>query len=261
MALVATNLAFAYHRASPVLRGVSAAFEAGTVTAVVGPNGSGKTTLLRLLLGLIQPGEGQIRLGDRAVDTIPEPDRARRLAYIPQRSSAAFGFSVRDVVAMGCDPGIGARRALERAGSKLALLGLEGRAAEPFVELSAGQQQRVVLARALAQVEGAPEPAVLLADEPTSAMDPRHAIAAMQIICAQARAGLAVAVVLHDLTAAARFCDRALLLDATGSVAGAGPCAECLDPAALRAVFGVEFLRLGTEAEVAIVPAATPGRR
>lgn len=261
MALAVAGLSFAYHPRAPVLREVSAAFEPGSVTAVVGPNASGKTTLLRLLLGLLRPSAGEVRLGDRAVHTMSEPERARSLAYIPQRPSTAFGFSVLDVVAMGCGPAVGAGRARGLASARLETVGLVARASEPFSELSAGQQQRVLLARALAQLDGVSGPSALLADEPTSAMDPRHAIAAMEAIRAQAGEGHSVVVVLHDLTAAARFCDRALLLDAQGSVARAGPAAECLDPAVLAGVFEVEFLRLGSGGDVAIVPAATPGRR
>jgi iron complex transport system ATP-binding protein len=176
-------------------------------------------------------------------------ERARRLAYIPQRTSLAFSFTVRQYVALGVYAlGSQAReedvqRAMERAD-------IADRAEEPLPVLSAGQQQRATLARALVQLErrtaegDLPPPLGLLADEPVSAMDPRHALHTMGLLRDLAAAGLTVAVVLHDLTLAARFCDRALLIDAGGHIAADGPTAEALDPGILAEVFEVDFERL-----------------
>src|SRR5690606_22127620 len=108
----------------------------------------------------------------------------------------------------------------------------------------AGQQQRVILARALAQLAGGDEPParqVILADEPTSAMDPRHELHALGVLREQARRGRAVVVVLHDFTAAARFADRALVLDDSGRVAAVGPVERTLRAGVLSGVFGVPF--------------------
>ena len=270
MTLHATNLGFAYRPGSWVFEDLSATFEPGLVTAILGPNGAGKSTLLRCLLGLLKPSRGSVTLGDTPVHTLPEPQRARTLAYVPQRPSAALGFSVADVVALGCGPRAPGPAA--RAAAKLALdaLDLADRADEPFAELSHGQQQRAVLARAFAQLDtaraaraaDAPPPA-LLADEPTSGMDPRHAAEAMIHLKAQASHGSVVVVVLHDLTAALRGADRVLLLDSRGRVAASGPADGALSPETLSRVYQIDFAKVTDPASglSALVPAgAPPGR-
>ena len=271
MTLHATNLGFAYRPGSWVFEDLSATFEPGLVTAILGPNGAGKSTLLRCLLGLLKPSRGSVTLGDTPVHTLPEPQRARTLAYVPQRPSAALGFSVADVVALGCGPRAPGPAA--RAAAKLALdaLDLADRADEPFAELSHGQQQRAVLARAFAQLDtarasraaaDAPPPA-LLADEPTSGMDPRHAAEAMIHLRTQASHGSVIVVVLHDLTAALRGADRVLLLDSRGRVAASGPADGALSPETLSRVYQIDFARVTDPASglSALVPAgAPPGR-
>ncbi len=207
-----------------------------------------------------------------AIGRLHEPDRARMIASIPQRPSVAFGFSVADIIALGC--GVQTPAAVARTATAWALdaVGLMERAGEPFVELSMGQQQRAVLARAIAQlhtadrIAGNDAPRALLADEPTSAMDPRHAIEAMRVLRAEADRGRAVVVVLHDPTAALRHADRVLLLDAAGTIAACGPTAETLDPSSLTRIFEVGFTRLtdaatGTEALVPTASRLTKGRR
>jgi iron complex transport system ATP-binding protein len=263
MTLLAENLSFAYRPGTPVLRSVSAAFEPGQVTAILGPNGSGKSTLVRCLLGLLAPSEGRAMVSDRSVYFIPEPERAGMLAYVPQRPSVAFGFTVADVVALGCGPRCPAAQARSLAGAALEAVGLAHRAEEPFAELSMGQQQRAVLARAIAQLRAGAGggPQALLADEPTSAMDPRHALVAMGLLRDEASAGRVVAVVLHDLTAALRFADRALLLDDAGRVAAAGPVRDTLETSTLEKVFGVRFTRLADGGVEALVPTVPPAAR
>ncbi|HZW10580.1 MAG TPA: ABC transporter ATP-binding protein [Phycisphaerales bacterium] len=265
MPLTASNLSFGYRRGAPVLRGVTASFEAGTLAAIIGPNGSGKTTLLRLLLGLLAPTAGIVSLAGRAVRSMPEPERAARLAYAPQRPSVAFGFSVWDVVALGCARRAPAAESRSAVGAALEAVGLTDRADAPFVELSAGQQQRAVLARALAQLACSPAEGetALIADEPTSAMDPRHALEAMSLLRAQARLGRSVVLVLHDLTAAARFADRAMLLDHSGACVADGPAGEVLQSPVMRRVFEVEFAHIaGPGGELrAIVPAVPASAR
>lgn len=230
--------------APPVLNEVSADFPPGAITAVVGPNGAGKSTLLRVLLGLVRPQAGEATWpapspGQNIAD-LPAGARAGRLVYIPQRLSPAFGFTVRELVEMGRHAaGAGAdssatARAMERA--RVGELGERS-----FDELSVGQQQRVGLARALAQLDAIEGPAALLADEPAAAMDPLEATHALTTLLSVARSGRAVVVVLHDLSQALAFCERSLLLDARGRVAAIGPTRDVLTPRALEALFGLPF--------------------
>lgn len=238
-----------------MLDGVSFGPRSGAVTGVIGPNGSGKSTLLRLLLGVLEPTRGKATLDGADIASIPAKERARRIAYIPQKTSPAFGFTVRDCVFMGrlASP-TGAAAATERA---LDRVGLLSRADEVFETLSAGQQQRAILARALAQLEGAASP-ILLADEPASALDPAFTLAAMTILREAAAAGMTVIAVLHDLPIAARFCDDCLVLgagDSGGRVLAFGTAQEVLVPGVLNRAFGVTFTK-GEPGLIASLPVA-----
>ncbi|MBL8761329.1 MAG: ABC transporter ATP-binding protein [Phycisphaerae bacterium] len=243
--LAARAVTFSYSPShAPVLRELTAEFPAGAITAIVGPNGAGKTTLLRVLLGLVRPLSGEASWTEPArvqhVADMPAGARARRLVYIPQRLSPAFGFLVRELVEMGRHAaGAGPDRAAIASAMERARVG--ELASRPFDELSVGQQQRVGLARALAQLDAINAPAALLADEPAAAMDPLQATHALSALTDVARAGRAVVVVLHDLAQVLAFCERTLLLDAAGRVAAHGPTRDVLTPAALESLFGLPF--------------------
>jgi len=247
--LTADEVTFAYTPGTPVLRSVSAALPPGSITAIMGPNGAGKTTLMRLLLGLLAPSEGAIRLGDDLVSDLSPARRASRLAYVPQSVGLAFGFTVRALLGFGCVRA--SREARDKAVAKvLDQLDLKGRAEEAFASLSAGQQQRVLLGRAIAQLEATRRqdgPRAIIADEPASAMDPRHAREAMAILRSVAERGDIVGVVLHDFPLASRHADRLVLLDAEGRVAASGPFEEASEPGTLARVFGVPFERASLE--------------
>lgn len=241
-------------RARHVLDSVDFSPEPGLVTAIVGPNGAGKSTLLRLMLGVLRPTAGSVMIDDHPVAQLPERDRARVIAYIPQRSSVAFAFRVRQVVAMGrYASGGGEAEAVERA---LGLVGLTDRADDLIGELSAGQQQRATLARALAQLEARPG-STILADEPFSAMDPAHALEGAGILRGLARTGMSVVMVVHDLNLALRFADRALVLGEAGErgsrVVADGPVDDALSADVLSRVFHVRFERAITPGGTALV--------
>lgn len=282
MPLRAANLRVEHRPGRPVLQDLSATFAPGVLTAIVGPNGSGKTTLLRTLAGLMTPRAGRVELDGHCVHTLPATRRARRIAYLAQEPALDAGFSVAQYVALGAfahtaHPGGPARGAepTARLRERLAQLDLADRADEPFHTLSVGQRQRAALARALTQLDdaaatdGAPAAAaplappglgrVLLADEPTGAMDPRHALAALALLRARARAGLVIVCVLHDLTLAARFADWALVLGPDGRAAAHGPVGESLTPAVLGSALGVPFRFAGVDDGV-LIPAWSPDR-
>jgi iron complex transport system ATP-binding protein len=254
--LSARGLHFAYpgstRQRGEVVRGVNLELRPGTVTAVLGPNGAGKSTLLRLLLGTLTPDAGTVRLGTEDLSRVPVWRRAGAIAYIGQRSALVGPMTVRRVVeigrhAVGQSP-LAVDRAMQRAG--VADLG-----EQLFETLSAGQQQRVALARAMAQLDGGGGK-TLLADEPVSAMDPRHAVDALTLLRAIAGDGVAVCVVLHDLTLALRFASEALLLNDVGTPVASGAAADVLKPEVLGPAYGVGFEVLSGRSGGAVVPVA-----
>lgn len=246
MTLRAEAITFGYRRDTPVLGDLSAVFPAGAVTAIIGPNGAGKTTLLRLLLALIDPWSGRVTLDGDSVTSMTARARAARLAYAPHRPGVLGSFSARAVVTLG-------RHALEAKPDlidrALSDADLTDKAEEPFGHLSAGQQQRAGLARAMAQLNvwsPSSHARALLADEPVASLDPAHAVTAARLLRAAAARNIAVVVATHDLAWARRGADRALALSPAGAAAAEGPAAETLDAATLERVFGVGFIHAST---------------
>jgi iron complex transport system ATP-binding protein len=231
-----------------VLRELDFSAFAGELVAIVGPNGAGKSTLVRVLAGTLPVTAGEVRLFGRRLDKLARRDIARRLAVVPQESDVAFGFSVRQVVMMGRAPHqsglLLARPEDEQAvDSALDRVDLGAIADRPVGELSGGERRRVVIARALAQ-----RAELLLLDEPTAHLDMRHAVELYETARREVeqRKVLCVAV-MHDLAAAARWADRAVLM-VDGSVRAQGPVDEVLDPALLEPAFDVR-LRAGRDPE------------
>ena len=224
----------ARYRDREVLRGIRVRHSGGALVAVVGPNAAGKTTLLRCLAGLLRPTRGAVYLDDRPVHRLPARIRARRIAYVPQRPGLYAPYTVRETVALGRYAAGPDPSAVDTALAQTGLLELAGRR---WSELSAGQQQRAVIARALAQLGG---PGLLLLDEPTAALDLRHALDTLQVLRARTRSGTLVVATIHDLNLAAAFAQEIWLLDA-GRLVYAGPADEALRPRRLAAVFQVGF--------------------
>ncbi|MEX2219582.1 MAG: ABC transporter ATP-binding protein [Phycisphaerales bacterium] len=249
MTLRLEEAGFAYHPSRPVLRGIGAGLAPGALTVIVGPNGAGKSTLLRLMAGVLRPTAGRVTLDGHDVSALGHGPRARRIGFLAQRTSLAFAYTLRQFVALGRYAAGGAGDPAEPSiTAALGRAGLADRAGEPFGALSAGQQQRAALARVLIQLESSAEPPerrTLLADEPVSAMDPRHALESMDLLHALARRGLSVAVILHDLSLALRYADHAWVLDPSGTLVAAGPAPATLTPATLDPVFQVRFEALG----------------
>jgi iron complex transport system ATP-binding protein len=222
-----------------VLRGVSLALAAGEVLGLAGPNGAGKTTLFRAATRVVALDRGEVRVAGTPVSALARRELARRIAVVPQDVAIPFPFRAGEVVLMGRAPhrsGFAFETAedVEKARACLALVGIEPLADRPMGELSGGERQLVLVARALAQ-----DPDVLLLDEPTAHLDLRHRAVVLERVREFARAGGAVLVVSHDLTLAARSCGRLALL-ADGALAACGAPNQVLRPELLARVFGVE---------------------
>ncbi len=208
------------------------------LVVLVGPNGAGKTTLMRALAGLL-PAEGRIEIGGRALPAFSARERARHIAYLPQGHIAHWPMSVASVVALGRHPYADAfaplseddRAAVARA---LSATGIEPFAGRAVTSLSGGERARVALARALAT-----QAPILLADEPTMSLDPRHQLVVMELLARVAHEGGAVLAILHDLALAARFADRVVMMSRGRLVADGAP-RDVLTPAQIADVFGVE---------------------
>jgi iron complex transport system ATP-binding protein len=222
----------------PVVRDVTVALEPGTLVGVIGPNGAGKSSLIRALLGLVPPSAGRVTIDGQDAASLDRRGIARAIAYLPQGQTLHWPLSVERLVALGRLPHLGPfsrltpvdESAVERAMARADVLHLRDRVA---TELSGGERARVLLARALAV-----EARALIADEPLAALDPGHQIDVMTLLQAQARGGALVVTVLHDLSMAARWCDRLLLMDGGALVADGAPM-TVLTADALARVYGI----------------------
>jgi iron complex transport system ATP-binding protein len=238
----------------PAVRAVSESVGAGEWVALIGPNGAGKSSLLRAIAQLVQH-EGEVRVAGAALARLSRRRRAQLVAYVPQQPELPAGMSVFDYTLLGRTPHIGyfgVESAADRrhCAELLDQLGLREFADRLLVTLSGGELQRVVLARALAQ-----EAPVLLLDEPTSALDLGRRVDALELVDELRRdRGLTVLSAMHDLTLAAQFADRLVLLSAGGVVATGTP-HEVLDEAVLSACFGarVRVLR-DDDGQLLVVP-------
>jgi iron complex transport system ATP-binding protein len=237
--LAVRDLSVAYG-AHLALDSVSFTLAPGEVVGLLGPNGAGKSTLVRAISGVLAGDSGSVRLRGDELRSLPRKEIARRIAVVPQEPRFDFPFSVLEVVVMGRHPHLAglafesgddlaiARQALERCGA----LHL---AARPIDQLSSGERQRIVFARALAQ-----QAPILLLDEPASFLDLRFQVELFDRVRELADGGTGVVAVLHDLNLAAEYCDRIVLLQA-GRVVAAGPTAEVLTYRHLTAVYETEI--------------------
>lgn len=211
----------------------------GELVAIVGENGAGKSSLLRAIAGYVRPSAGVVTVDGHDVMAMTSRARARAIGWLPQAMPLAWPVKVRDAVAIGrfAHGGLPGRlspadaAALERAMQACDLIELADRS---MAHLSGGELGRVHLARTMVGESG-----LLIADEPVAALDPRHRLGIMRLLRAQADAGQALVVVLHDLALAARFADRIVGMK-QGRVLMDGPPVEVMSPAWIQTLFGVE---------------------
>jgi iron complex transport system ATP-binding protein len=221
-----------------VLDHISMQISEGEVVSIIGPNGSGKSTLLRCICRVLQPRGGVVYLNNQDVAHLKPRELARLFGYVPQSGAEVFPLTVYEAVLLGRKPylswGVGPkdREIVDRI---LRFMKIEEFALKYINEMSGGEKQRVLIARALAQ-----EPEVLLLDEPTSNLDIKHQLEVLGLMQKFAHdGGMTVIMVLHDLNLASRFSDKLVLIN-EGKVFASGPPAAVLNPANIRAVYDVE---------------------
>lgn len=240
-----------------VLEGVDLAIGPGEIVALLGPNGSGKSTLLKTLGREIPLLGGEVRLGGAPLGTLYFGELARRLAYVPQEELPAFSFSVRDIVLMGrlahSDGLFETPEDRVAADSAMIAADCSDLAGRPVTEISGGERQRVLLARALAQ-----ETPLILLDEPTAHLDVGHQLSFAALLRGLAATGTAMLAAVHDLNFASALATRGVVLSGGRAVAD-GPIAEVLASSAIDGAYGVTFERVATESgELRVFPVNAP---
>lgn len=252
MSLSVENLSFSYGK-TPVLRDVTFTAEKGELLSVLGPNGVGKTTLFRCVLGTLTPSSGRVTVDGCDLMTLPPRERARRIAYIPQIHPATFGYTVLDTVLMGAARQLNAFQQpqaaqLRQAEEALEQVGAAHLRERNFAHLSGGEQQLVLIARALAQ-----RAEVLVMDEPTSALDYGNQLRILQMVRRLAAQGYTVVLSTHNPQHALTFAHRLLVLH-DGTAAALGRPADVLTPALMEKLYGVQVDFLDTVSGAVLVP-------
>lgn len=221
-----------------ILKGMTVQVSSNEILGIIGPNGSGKTTLLRTMAGLIKPDQGSVLMDGGELQSISASERAKKIAYLPQ-STTDHSFTAMEFVLMGRYPhlarfGLEGRSDVNVAKNAMDRTGTAEFTARRLQTLSGGEKQRVSLARVLAQ-----EAKALLLDEPTSSLDMQHQLLTMSTARDEAEKGVAVAVVLHDLSLASKYCDRLVLMK-NGRVIAEGKPWDVITRSNLRNVFNVD---------------------
>ena len=256
MVLTATDIRHAY-RGTAVLQGASLQLRPGEVVALLGANGAGKSTLLRILLGLMTPGGGDVRLAGRPLADYPRRELARQLAYVPQVHSTPFPYTVRQVVTMGRLPNTGLFAApgaadLAAVEQVMARLSIDRLAERPYTEISGGERQLALIARALAQGSR-----LLVMDEPASGLDYGNQITLLELLRSLAAEGYGILKTTHHPDHALAGSDRVAILQ-DGRIVADGPPADVMTASLLSDLYGVAIAptRLA-DGRMVILPAPT----
>lgn len=237
MNLITRNLSFSYGE-KQVLSKVEMQLAPGRMVCLAGPNGSGKSTLLRCMDRILRPQEGHVLINNQDISGFSLRELARQVAYVPQSAVQNLRYTVFEAVMMGRKPFLSFRvkeedrQAVRRV---LAMMNLENMADRYYDELSGGERQKVLIARALAQGTN-----ILLLDEPTSNLDLRYQLEVAELLTRlKEEQSLILVLALHDLNLAARYADHVVMLH-QGRLFAQGPPAHVLNQENIRVVYGVE---------------------
>jgi len=254
--LAVDGIRFAYNT-KPVLDGVSFNVGRGELCSILGNNGAGKSTLLKCLLSILHPQEGTVLIEEEDASRLSRMEMARRMGYVAQKESGSARLTVFDAVLMGRRPHINwgaSGKDLDVVQEVMESLDLEGLSLRYLDQLSGGELQKVVIARALAQ-----EPGIMLLDEPTSNLDLRNQLEVMETVKgAVAERGIAAMMAIHDVNLALRFSHKFMLLK-DGAIFSCGS-SEVITPESMEKVYGVrvEVEKLGERKIVIPLQALEP---
>lgn len=253
MSLEVRNLQFAYG-AHKVLEGIDFSVKPGELAAVLGPNGTGKTTLFKCVLGFLPHYTGSITIDGEQARTLPPRELAKRIAYIPQNHQQTFGYSVIDMVLMGTAhslslfslPGAAQKKAAYEA---LERLGIASLAEKNISRISGGEQQLVLIARAIAQ-----QAKLLIMDEPTASLDYGNRDKVLRLVSGLAKEGFGILVSTHDPQHALSYANKVIALK-SGKVLSCGAPEAVITPELLSELYGMKTVLLDTPAGKVILPA------
>lgn len=221
-----------------IVRDASFSVMPGEFVGLIGPNGAGKSTLVRAALGLVARSAGSVFIGSEDAGRLPPRERARRIAFLPQDRRVEWRLPAREIVMLGRYPhheGFGGPSAEDQTAVQSALEAVDAAhiADRPVSVMSGGERSRILLARALAV-----DAPLLFVDEPAAALDPYHQLHVMEVLQSRARAGAGVLAVVHDLSLAARYMDRLILMK-SGEIQADGPPQEVLSPDRMAAAYRI----------------------
>ena len=231
------DLEFSYGK-DKILNQSTVDADKGELISIVGPNGTGKSTFIKCINGLLKAQKGKIKINQMDIKTLSRPQIAKRVSYVPQNSSTVFNLKVFDMVLLGRRPQGSYKVKREdriKALKAMNILHIEHLAMRNYNHLSGGQQQKVIIARALAQETG-----IILLDEPISNLDIRHQLEVMDTLRALVdKADITILMVVHDLNIAARYSDRIVIMD-KGRVVDAGKPEEVITRESIAGIYGVD---------------------
>ena len=244
------NLSFSYDNAY-VLKDISLQFQEPNLTCIIGPNGVGKTTLVKCINKLLKPHQGRVLLDGTDINNISLFEMAKKMAFVPNSVSSIFSMTVAEAVLMGRYPHSGwvtSAEDLQIVEEMISTMHLEDLAERNFRELSAGQTQRVVIARGLAQ-----EPEILILDEPTSNLDVKHQMEIMNFLSNYSKKmGIKVIMVCHDLNITAAFADRIVMMH-QGRIFADGTARQVMTAENIREVYDVNARVIDVEGKPHII--------
>ncbi len=231
------NLQFGYDKNYNVLENVSLNVGKGELFGIFGPNGTGKSTLFKCIIGFLKPKKGSIYINDTDLLNLPTEEIAKLISYVPQEHKPPFPYLVKDIVLMGRTPHLGGvfgpgENDLKKASEALSTIGVEHLANRPYTDLSGGQRQLVLLARALSQ-----ETKIMILDEPTSALDFKNQVKIWNILKKLTQKGISVIVSVHDPNHMLWYCDNIAILN-KGKILATGKPEKILTENILNELYG-----------------------